>query len=592
MATGMEPRQGHRVEYSVLSRDIWASRFKNAVIVIPYVWLIAFFFVPFCLIFKISLSDQARARPPYLPQFDFSDGFSGIWSFLAGLDGENFYTLASDFYYVRSYLHSIETAVIATILILLISYPMAYGLSRAPRNWRSFLLTLVILPFWTSFLVRVYAWMTILKPNGFLDLIAQSLGFSPGSAVLLNSDSAVLIGIVYSYLPFMVLPLYATLDKLDDTLLEAARDLGASAFKSFASITIPLSLPGILAGCLLVFIPIVGEFVIPDLLGGTGTTMIGKTLWTEFFNNQDWPISAAIAVGMLIVLIIPIVILQRVQAANAVNQGSSTSQTMRRLSLTNMASVAIGLLFIYLPILLVIIFSFNNSRLVTVWGGFSLKWYGTLFRNTQLLDSAFLSFKLACMSASAATILGVLAALTIVRAQKFFGKNLFGFLVLAPIIIPEMIIGLAFLLFFVAIGFPRGLFTLFLAHATFGMCFVTITVQARLSSFDRSLEEAAFDLGSTNWQTFRYITLPLILPSVLAGWTLAFVLSLDDLVISSLTTGPGATTLPMRLYSQVRLGVTPEINAASTLMILAVVVCLGTASYFNSRKQAKMDEVK
>ena len=555
--------------------------------VIPYVWLIAFFLVPFCLIFKISLSDQARARPPYLPQLGLSDGFSGFLNFLQGLDFENFVTLATDLFYLRSYLHSVQTAVTSTFLILLIAYPVAYGITRAPRSWRTFLLTLVILPFWTSFLVRVYAWMTILKPNGFLDMAAQGLGFNAGAAALLNSDSAVLIGIVYSYLPFMVLPLYAALDKLDDTLLEAARDLGASAFKIFTSITVPLSLPGILAGCLLVFIPIVGEFVIPDLLGGTGTAMIGKTLWTEFFNNQDWPLSAAIAVGMLLILIIPIAILQRVQAATSVKQlASGSSGSARRFSVINRAAVFLGLLFIYLPILLVIIFSFNNSRLVTVWGGFSLKWYVTLFHNTQLLDSAWLSFRLASLSATVATILGVLAALTLVRTKKFTGKNLFGFLVLAPIIMPEMIIGLAFLLFFVATGFPRGFFTLFLAHATFGMCFVTVTVQARLSNFDTTLEEAAFDLGSSGWQTFRYITLPLIMPSVLAGWTLAFVLSLDDLVISSLTTGPGATTLPMRIYSQVRLGVTPEINAASTLLILAVVVCLGLGSYYGSRKPA------
>lgn len=554
---------------------------RMVTVAIPYLWLIAFLVVPFGLIFKISLSDQARARPPYLPQFDWSHGLAGIENFLRGLDLENFAVLATDFFYGRSYLQSVWMAAIGTIIVLLIAYPLAYGLTRAPIRWRSLLFALVILPFWISFLVRIYALMTILKPNGFLDMAGQMLGLNAGALALLNTDWAVLIGIVYSYLPFMVLPLYTTLDKIDDALTEAARDLGASPARCFASIIIPLSLPGVMAGCLLVFIPMVGEFVIPELLGGMGTAMIGKTLWTEFFNNQDWPLSAAIAIGMLAILALPIVLLQRVQTASARNDATGGLQGERIFSWLSRFSVSLGLVLIYLPILLVVAFSFNNSRLVTVWGGFSLKWYGTLFENTQLLDSAWFSFKLAFLSASIATVLGVCAALALVRVKSFIGKDVFSFLVLTPIIMPSMIIGLALLLFFVAIGMPRGFTTLLLAHATFGMCFVAVVVQARLVTFDRSLEEAAFDLGGSPMQIFSTITLPLILPSVLSGWMLAFVLSLDDLIISSLTTGPNATTLPMRIFSQVRLGVTPEINAASTLMILIAVLFLGLGILFS-----------
>ncbi len=552
-------------------RDGGTSR---RVAVVPFLWLIVFFAAPFLLILKISLSDQARARPPYLPQLDLGEGIPGIWTFLGGLDLENYATLLTDSFYVRSYLLSLETAAISTILVLLIAYPMAYGLTRAPLNWRPLLLALVVLPFWTSFLVRVYAWMAILKPNGFLDLLGQAVGLDPGTLALLNTRSAVIIGIVYSYLPFMILPLFTVLDKLDDSLLEVSRDLGASAFRTFVSITLPLSLPGIYAGCLLAFIPMVGEFVIPDLLGGNDTALIGRTLWTEFFNNQDWPLAAAIAVGMLVILIIPIMALQKAQARADIRQAQTGLAGGRRWSAFNMAAIGIGLGFIYLPIALVMVFSFNESRLVTVWAGFSLKWYELLFQNTQLLQSAWLSLKLAFVSATAATVLGVLAAMTLVRVRRFRGKNLFGFLVLAPIIIPEMVIGLAFLLLFVAIDLPRGFFTLFLAHTTFGLCFVSTTVQARLTGFDTAVEEASADLGASAQQTFWRITLPLILPGVLSGWALAFVLSFDDLIISSLTTGPGATTLPMRIYSQVRLGVTPEINAASTLMIVAAILVL------------------
>lgn len=559
---------------------------------IPFLWLFLFFAVPFGLILKISLSDQARARPPYLPQLDVTAGLSGIREFLSGLDLENFATLLTDSFYVRSYLLSLQTAVLATAITLLIAYPMAYGLARAPARWRSFLLGLVVLPFWISFLVRVYAWMAILKPNGFLDLLGQAIGLNAGSLALLNSPSAVIIGIVYSYLPFMILPLYSVLDKMDDTLVEASRDLGASALRTFLSITLPLSLPGIYAGCLLAFIPMVGEFVIPDLLGGNDSALIGKTLWTEFFNNQDWPLSSAIAVGMLIVLAVPIFLLQKAQARADVKSSSSGGQGERQWSAFTMGPVLLGLTFIYLPILLVVVFSFNDSRLVTIWAGFSLKWYGLLFDNAQLLSSVWLSLKLAVVSASAATILGVLAALTLVRGRAMRGYRLFGFMVLAPIIIPEMVIGLAFLLLFVAIGLPRGFFTLFLAHATFGMCFVAATVQARLSGFDTSLEEASRDLGASPWQTFWRITLPLILPAVVSGWALAFVLSFDDLIISSLVAGPGATTLPMRLYSQVRLGVTPEVNAASTLMVLAATTVLALGMWSGRRNGRRSTEVQ
>ena len=559
--------------------------------VIPFLWLIAFFVVPFLLILKISLSDRARARPPYLPQLDLGEGASGLWTFLSGLDLENYATLLTDGYYVRSYLLSVETAAISTILVLLIAYPMAYGLTRAPLRWRPLLLALVVLPFWISFLVRVYAWMAILKPNGFLDHFGQAVGLDPGTLALLNTRPAVIIGIVYSYLPFMILPLFTVLDKLDDSLLEASRDLGASAFRTFRSITLPLSLPGIYAGCLLAFIPMVGEFVIPDLLGGNDTALIGRTLWTEFFNNQDWPLAAAIAVGMLVILIIPIAALQRAQARADVRQVQAGLAGGRRWSAFNKAAIGIGLGFIYLPIALVMVFSFNESRLVTVWAGFSLKWYELLFQNTQLLQSAWLSLKLAIVSATAATVLGILAAMTLVRVRQFRGKSLFGFLVLAPIIIPEMVIGLAFLLLFVAIDLPRGFFTLFLAHTTFGLCFVATTVQARLAGFDTAVEEASADLGASARQTFWRITLPLILPGVLSGWALAFVLSFDDLIISSLTTGPGATTLPMRIYSQVRLGVTPEINAASTLMIVAAILVLSISLRAGQMRKAGANQV-
>ncbi|WP_321338311.1 ABC transporter permease subunit [uncultured Cohaesibacter sp.] len=282
-------------------------------ILVPYFWLLALFLIPFIIVVKISLSDTAIAMPPYLPTFNWSEGWAGFLDMISGWDLENFTWLMEDDLYWKSYLSSLEIALVSSLLALLLGYPIAYSMARAPSEWRPTLLMLIILPFWTSFLIRVYAWIGILKKEGLLNMVLMHLGIIDDPLTILNTDIAVYIGIVYSYLPFMVLPLYSSLEKMDDSLLEAATDLGCSPFKAFWLITVPLSMPGILAGCFLVFIPAVGEFVIPDLLGGSNTLMIGKTLWVEFFSNRDWPVASAVAVILLILLVVPIVLFQRMQ---------------------------------------------------------------------------------------------------------------------------------------------------------------------------------------------------------------------------------------------------------------------------------------
>jgi putrescine transport system permease protein len=283
------------------------------VIAVPYIWLLLFFLVPFFIVFKISLSDVATAIPPYVPVLDLSQGMQGIRDFFSQLDFENYAFIFSDELYISAYWSSIQIAAISTFFTLLVAYPIAYGMARAPREWQPTLVMLVILPFWTSFLIRVYAWMGILKKEGLLNLLLMNLGIINEPLTILNTNTAVYIGIVYSYLPFMILPLYASLEKINPALLEAAEDLGSPPWRAFWQVTFPLSIPGVLAGCFLVFIPAVGEFVIPDLLGGSETLMIGKTLWNEFFNNRDWPVSSAVAVILLLVLVIPIVLFQRNQ---------------------------------------------------------------------------------------------------------------------------------------------------------------------------------------------------------------------------------------------------------------------------------------
>jgi len=277
---------------------------------LPFLWLAIFFLLPFGIVLKISLSDPLTAQPPYTPVFDPSD----VVGFVGALDFENFLMLRGDPLYRDAILSSFMVAGISTVLLLLVGFPIAYAMARAPERWRTILVALVILPFWTSFLIRVYAWIGILRPEGLLNKALMGLGFIDEPLTLLNTQGAVYLGIVYAYLPFMVLPLYATLEKQDYRLIEAAQDLGSPPWRAFWSITVPLAWPGIVAGSLLCFIPAVGEFVIPDLLGGSETLMIGRTLWSEFFSNRDWPLASAVAIVLLIVLVMPIVIYRDVEA--------------------------------------------------------------------------------------------------------------------------------------------------------------------------------------------------------------------------------------------------------------------------------------
>jgi putrescine transport system permease protein len=284
-------------------------RGRSLVVAVPYLWLLLFFLVPFAIVLKISFADIALALPPYTPLLEWAQE-----TYLTiRLNIGNYLFLAEDPLYAVAYLSSIRIAAISTLLCLLLGYPMAYAIARADPRWRGPLLMLIILPFWTSFLIRVYAWIGILRQEGFLNSALLWLGVIDQPLQILYTETAVYVGIVYSYLPFMILPLYATLEKLDGTLLEAAADLGARPLTTFLRVTLPLSAPGIVAGSMLVFIPAVGEFVIPALLGGPGTLMIGSVLWNEFFANRDWPVASAVAIALLLLLVVPIMLFQLFQ---------------------------------------------------------------------------------------------------------------------------------------------------------------------------------------------------------------------------------------------------------------------------------------
>ncbi|MCP2075088.1 UNVERIFIED_ORG: putrescine transport system permease protein [Pseudomonas lini] len=282
---------------------------RQLVIGVPFIWLFLFFMLPFFIVLKISFAEADVAIPPYTEIYSYVDQKLQVL-----LNLGNYVMLSDDELYIAAYLGSLKMALISTVLCLLIGYPMAYAIANARKEMQTVLVLLIMMPTWTAILIRVYAWMGILSNNGLLNGFLMSMGWIDEPLQILNTNLAVYIGVVYSYLPFMILPLYANLVKHDTSLLEAASDLGSSTFNSFWKITVPLSKNGIIAGCMLVFIPVVGEFVIPELLGGPETLMIGKVLWQEFFNNRDWPVASALAVVMLAILIVPIILFNRSQA--------------------------------------------------------------------------------------------------------------------------------------------------------------------------------------------------------------------------------------------------------------------------------------
>ena len=282
---------------------------RSVVISLPYLWMLIFFLIPFAIVFKISFADPIVGQPPFTALFDFKRD-AQTW-LTATLDNYRF--LTEDNLYLFSYLKSIKIAFISTVICLFIGYPMAYGIARAKPRTRNILLMLVILPFWTSFLLRVYAWIGLLGKNGLVNNLLLKIGLIESPVQFLYTDAAVYLGIVYTYIPFMILPLYVSLQKMDRDLRDAAADLGATPWHSFINITLPLSMPGIIAGCMLVFIPAIGEYVIPSLLGGMDSLMIGRTLFDEFFINRDWPLASAVATVLLIILVVPIMLFQRTQ---------------------------------------------------------------------------------------------------------------------------------------------------------------------------------------------------------------------------------------------------------------------------------------
>ncbi|UTN78110.1 ABC transporter permease subunit [Pseudomonas aeruginosa] len=528
----------------------------------PQAYLLFFFLVPALIMLFAS--------------FRFPGDYGGLAPWMYSEDGQTVYDLSVENYtrlteswvYLQLFVKSFGYALVTTLACLLLAYPVATTLARAPAKWRNLLILLVILPFWSNLLVRVYAWMIILSPSGALtrgiNAALDLFGAQPIS--LMFTPFAVILCMVYVHLPFMILPLYANLEKHDPALLDAAQDLGAGRWQRFWRVTFPLSLPGVAAGAALVFIPVLGMFAIPDLVGGTDGIMIGNLIKSQFLDSRDWPFGSALSIALTGCILLLV----------ALGMGAARARKeapMRRPYLL-WSATALVYLFLYVPLVIVVLYSFNDSRLNAEWVGFTLDWYRKLFGNRDMLQAAANSLVIALVSASVATLLGTLAGVALHR----FKLRVLPLLVLTPIAIPELLMGVSLVIFFIGLNMSLGMLSVTLAHITFSVGFVALVVQARMSGMDESLTEAARDLGATPWQSFRLVTLPLIMPGIVAGALMAFTLSIDDFVITFFTAGGGFATLPTQIYTMIKIAVTPEVNAVSTLLMLLTLVLIVIAS--------------
>ena len=446
-------------------------------------------------------------------------------------------------------------AAATTVICLLLGFPLALFISRAGSR-KNIYLQLVILPFWTSFLVRIYAWLFLLRDTGLINTALQHLGLIHDPLPLLYNDGAVLLGLVYGYLPFMVLPVYATLERLDPALVEAAADLGAKPWPTLLHVILPLSAPGIRAGSILVFIPALGAYLTPDLLGGGRTVLIGNLVQNQFTNARDWPFGAAISVGLMALVGVLVLLMLRQRAGGA---------GMKRWLGLYAAAVY---LFLHLPLVILAVFSFNSSRF-TVWQGFSLHWYRAIFQDQQLAESAWNSVIIAVVGHRFFPPLpGTLCAYGLWKR----GSTLLSGSLYLSLVTPEIVMGISLLALFQWsfrwLHWRLGLHTVILAHVAFSIAYVVIVIAARLRTFSPALEEAALDLGATEWQAFRYVTLPALLPGIVAAALLALTVSFDDYVITSMVAGVDSETLPMVIYAMARRGASPVINAISALIVV------------------------
>lgn len=496
--------------------------------------------------------------------------FGGI-VYEASLDN---FSRALDPIYRAVLVDSVVVAGAATLIALVIGYPVAYAIALMSPRWRLVCLVLVVIPFWTNFLIRTYAWIVLLNSQGVVNDGLIGLGLIEDRVGLLYTQGAVIAGLVYAYLPLMVLPIYASVARLDPELNEAAANLGAGRMRAFRDVTLPMTLPGVITGCIFVFVPSLGNFVVPELLGGGKTVLVGNLVRDQFLEARDWPFGATLALVMIVLLVALFAVQSLVARRYAVPMRAGGPPARRpgwlRLPLV------VCFLFLYIPILTLVVMSFNASDSPYDFSGFSFEWYGELLGDSELLEALRNTLVVAFGATAIATVLGTLLAIGLARYVRSTALDAYS---MAPAILPDLVLAIGMLAMFSAIGFSLGLSTVLLAHAAFGTAFVVAVVRTRLVQLDPSVEEASQDLGAGFVTTLVRVTLPAIAPAVLAGALLTFTLSLDEFVIAFFTNGPTTPTLPIAIYSRVRFGVTPEINALATVLLTASVVVVVFAAW-------------
>ncbi len=538
------------------------SKFQNVVIATIVGWLVLFVFLPNLMIIVTSFLTRDDAN------------------FVAMVFTLDNYARLLDPLYFDVLLHSLNMALIATVACLVLGYPFAWFLARLPQKVRPLLLFLLIVPFWTNSLIRIYGLKIFLSTKGYLNEFLLWLGVIDTPIRIMFTPSAVIVGLVYILLPFMVMPLYSSIEKLDKPLLEAARDLGASKLQTFIRIIIPLTMPGIIAGCLLVMLPAMGLFYVSDLMGGGEkpadrqrdqepvpehprlAVRLGHQHYADGGNGAD-------AAGLLACL-------------TPAEQEGGAGMIGRLLRGGFMTAIYA---YLYIPIIILIVNSFNSSRFGINWQGFTTKWYGLLMNNDSLLQAAQHSLTMAVFSATFATLIGSLTAVALYR-YRFRGKPFVSGMLFVVMMSPDIVMAISLLVLFMLLGVQLGFWSLLFSHITFCLPFVVVTVYARLKGFDVRMLEAAKDLGASEMTILRKIILPLAMPAVAAGWLLSFTLSMDDVVVSSFVTGPSYEILPLKIYSMVKVGVSPEVNALATILLVLSLV-LVIASQVIARDKTK-----
>jgi ABC-type spermidine/putrescine transport system permease subunit I len=496
---------------------------------------------------------------------------------------ENYTELVTSTIYIRVLWRTIQIAGLTTIFCVGLAYPFAYFLARGVRRWRELLVIMVMIPFWTSFLVRTYAWMSILGEHGVINEALIHLGVIQQPLQILYTTTAVIIAATYLFFPFAILTLYSSLEKLGPATEEAALDLGATPWQAFRRITLPLTAAGIQAAVIFVFVPALGLFVTPALLGGTRATMIGNVQVTIFKNAMNFGLGSSISFVVLILAMLFVAGLGRSVDLDKVYAGGvgdvARARQPEHLRLRALGIYAVLMyIFLYLPIAFLIIFSMNNSPTASFpWQGFTLKWYQEVIRDPWMINSVRNSLMIACLTALISVVVAAPAAYAMVRF-RFPGRTLLKQSLIIPMIIPSIMLGFALLILFTAFEIDLSVMTVLIGHVTYVLPYVFFVVAAQQYGFDKTLEEAAMDLGANRWVTFRRVTLPLMVPGLLAGGLFAFTLSLDEFIITFLLTGT-LQTLPLFVWGMLRTMVSPTVNAVGTLIVIVAFVVVLAAQF-------------